>query len=333
MKLLGKDLNKEILYIAEIGVNHEGNIQRCFKLIKDAKQAGADVVKFQCFTPEYYVSKDIEKFKTIKKFFFNQKKFDKIIKYCKKIKIKYLFTPVSHDWLNYIRKNSNTVKIASGDLNFNFLINQIIKKKFKIILSTGASDLKEIQKTIKFIKLKYGRQIFNKLIIMHCVSRYPVQDEDANLLSIVFLKNKLDLTIGYSNHVIGINACLASICMGARVIEFHFTDNKNRKFRDHQLSLDKSDVIKMIKTGNNFNRLLGNYEKKINKKVLLDKKTLSKGIIANKNLKIGHKIKINDLNFARPAKYFYANEIKKILNRKVKNNIELGSLIKKSTFE
>ena len=70
MKLLGKDLNKEILYIAEIGVNHEGNIQRCFKLIKDAKQAGADVVKFQCFTPEYYVSKDEKKFKTIKKFFF-----------------------------------------------------------------------------------------------------------------------------------------------------------------------------------------------------------------------------------------------------------------------
>ena len=135
------------------------------------------------------------------------------------------------------------------------------------------------------------------------------------------------------DHVIGINACLASICMGARVIEFHFTDNKNRKFRDHQLSLDKSDVIKMIKTGNNFNRLLGNYEKEINKKVLLDKKTLSKGIIANKYLKVGHRIKIDDLNFARPAKYFYANEVKKILNRKVKNNIELGSLIKKSTFE
>jgi N,N'-diacetyllegionaminate synthase len=333
MKLLGKDLKKEILYIAEIGVNHEGSIPRCLKLIKEAKQAGADVVKFQCFTPEQYVSKDIQKYKTIQKFFFNQKIFDKIIKFCKKIKIKYLFTPVSHDWINYIKKNSNTIKVASGDLNFNFLINQIVKKKFNIILSTGTSSFEEIQKTFKIIKLKYGKQIFKKLVIMHCVSRYPVPDEDANLLSIVFLKNKFNLTIGYSNHVIGINACLASICMGARVIEFHFTDNKKRKFRDHQLSLDKSDVIKMIKVGNNYNRLIGKYKKIVNKKVLLDKKIFSKGIIANKNLDIGHKIKIGDLSFARPAKYFHANEVEKILNKKIKTKIKFGSLIKKSIFK
>ena len=333
MKLLGKDLNKEILYIAEIGVNHEGNIKRCFKLIKEAKQSGADVVKFQCFTPEYYVSKDTQKYQRIKKFFFDQKKFDKIIKFCKKIKIKYLLTPVSHDWINYIKKKSDTIKIASGDLNFNFLINQIVKNKFNIILSTGASSFEEIQKTFKIIKRNYGKQIFKKLIIMHCVSRYPVPDEEANLLSIMYLKNKFNLTTGYSNHVIGINACLASICMGARVIEFHFTDNKKRKFRDHQLSLDKSDVIKMIKIGNNYNRLIGKYEKVINKKVLLDKRNLSKGIIADKKLNVGHKIKIDDISFARPARYFHANEVKKILNRKIKTKIEFGSIIKKSTVK
>ena len=121
--------------------------------------------------------------------------------------------------------------------------------------------------------------------------------------------------------------------MGARVIEFHFTDNKKRKFRDHQLSLDKSDVIKMIKVGNNYNRLIGKYKKIVNKKVLLDKKIFSKGIIANKNLDIGHKIKIGDLSFARPAKYFHANEVEKILNKKIKTKIKFGSLIKKSIFK
>ena len=333
MKLFGKDLDKEILYIAELGVNHEGNIQRCFKLIKEAKTAGADVVKFQCFTPENYVSKDIEKYKTVKKFFFNQEKFDKIIKFCKKLKINYLFTPVSHDWIKYIKKNSNTIKIASGDLNFNFLIKEIVKNNFNIILSTGASNFKEIQKTFKIIKSKYGKQVFKKLIMMHCVSRYPVPDDEANLLSISYLKDKFKLTLGYSSHVIGINACLASICMGARVIEFHFTDNKKRKFRDHQLSLDKLDVIKMIKIGNNYNKLIGKYEKTINKKVQLDKKSLSKGIIVKRSLKKNHKIKINDLNFARPAKYFHANEIKKILNKQLKKNINFGSLIKKSILK
>ena len=159
---------------------------------------------------------------------------------------------------------------------------------------------------------------------MHCVSRYPVPDEEANLLSIMYLKNKFNLTTGYSNHVIGINACLASICMGARVIEFHF-NNKKRKF-NYQLSLDKSDVIKN-KIGNNYNRLIGKYEKVINKKVLLDKRNLSKGIIAGKKLNVGHKIKIDDISFARPARYFHANEVK-ILNRKIKTKIEFGSIIK-----
>ena len=75
----------------------------------------------------------------------------------------------------------------------------------------------------------------NKVVLMHCVSSYPVKDKDANMLSVKYLKDKFKLTTGYSNHVIGINACLTSICMGARVIEFHFTDNKKRKFRDHML--------------------------------------------------------------------------------------------------
>ena len=333
MKLYGKDLDKEILYIAEIGVNHEGDIQKCFKLIKEAKTAGADAVKFQCFTPEYYVSKDIKKYKKVKTFYFNQQKFDKIIAYCDKLKINYLFTPLSHDWVDYIKKNSKNIKIASGDLNFNYLIRKIIQNNFNIILSTGASNLKEIQKTFKIIKSKYGKQTSNKLVIMHCVSKYPVPDEEASLSSIVLLKEKFNLTIGYSNHVIGINACLASICMGARVIEFHFTDNKKRKFRDHQLSLDKSDVTKMIKIGNNYIKLIGKYEKEINKKIQLEKNSLSKGIIVNKNLKTNHKIKMNDLSYARPAKYFQANEIKKVLNKKLNRNIKFGSLIIKSILK
>ena len=120
---------------------------------------------------------------------------------------------------------------------------------------------------------------------MHCVSNYPVHDSQANLKSINFLKDKFKLTTGYSNHVIGINACLASIGLGARVLEFHFTDNKNRKFRDHQLSLDRSDVSKLIKMGNNFNLLIGKYEKTLDSHLIKNKPIFSKGIIANKDLK------------------------------------------------
>ena len=332
MRLFNKNILKDILYIAEIGVNHEGNIDRCKKLIKEAKDSGADVVKFQCFTPGLYVSKEDKKYNRIKKYYFNISKFKKLIQFCKKIKIPFLFTPVSHDWLDFIKKNSKTVKIASGDLNFDYLIKKIINKNFKIILSTGISDIDEINKAVKIIKKKYKNNIYNKLVLLHCVSNYPTKDEEANINSVKFLKDKFKLNVGYSNHVIGINACLAAICLGAKVIEFHFTDNKKRKFRDHQLSLNKSDVKKLILLGNLFNKIIGNYEKKIKPNIKINKRVFSKGIIFSKNLEKKHKIKINDLNFARPAKYFFANEINKLVGKKLNRPVKEGFLARKKDF-
>ena len=330
MKLFNKNLEKDILYIAEIGVNHEGRIDRCKKLIREAKVAGADVVKFQCYTPENYVSKEEDKFKRVKKFFFSELQFNEIINYCKKIKIPFLFTALSHDWLNFIKKNTSVIKIASGDLNFDYFLKEVTKHNFKIILSTGASDYQEINRAIKIIKKKYKKKIQKNLILMHCVSNYPVKNEDANTMSVKFLKDKFNLQVGYSNHVIGIYACLTSICLGARVIEFHFTDNKKRKFRDHQLSLNKTDVKKLIELGNLFNKLMGSYSKNILLNSKIDKKNISKGIVSSHELTKDKKIMLNDLSFARPAKYFFANEIKKIIGKKLKKNIKGGFLIKKT---
>ena len=329
MKLFGKNLEKNILYVAEIGVNHEGNFNKLKKLIKEAKDAGADVVKFQCYTPDKYVTKENEKFSRISKFFISEVEFKKIIKFCKKIKIHYLFTPLSHDWLKFIKNNSKTVKVASGDLNFHHLIKNITDLNLNIILSTGASDINEIKTAVKIIKNKYKNKIKKKLVLMHCVSSYPVPDKFANVLSVKYLKDKFNLITGYSNHVIGINACLASICLGAKIIEFHFTDNKRRKFRDHQLSLNKSDTKKLIQTGDNLNTLLGDYKKELSEIVKKDKKYLNKGIVANKNLFRNKKLKLDDLTYARPAKYFHANQINKILNKKLKKDIKSGMLISK----
>ena len=328
MKIFNKDLKKNILYIAEIGVNHEGNINRCKKLIRSAKSAGADVVKFQCFTPNFYVSEENEKYKKIKKFYFNQSKFIEIIKFCKKVKIPYLFTAVSHDWLKFIKEHSSVIKIASGDLNFDHFLENVSKTNLKIILSTGASDIKEISNAVKIFKKKFKNNLKERLILMHCVSNYPVKNEDANTMSVKFLKDKFNLQVGYSNHVIGIYACLTSICFGARVIEFHFTDNKKRIFRDHQLSLDEADVRNLIKIGNLFDKLMGTYSKKELLDSKKDKRILSKGIIASNNLKKGQVIRLKDISFARPAKYFFANELKKIIGKKLKKKIKSGFLIK-----
>ena len=179
-----------------------------------------------------------------------------------------------------------------------------------IFLSTGISDLEEIKAAVRIIKDKYRKKIKQKLVLMHCVSSYPVPDAFANTMSVKFLKDKFNFVTGYSNHVIGINACLTSICLGARVIEFHLTDNKKRKFRDHHLSLNKYDVKKLIHMGNNFNLLIGKYEKEIPRIVRASKNILSKGIVAKKDLNKNHVLTIDDLDYARPAKYYHANQIK-----------------------
>ena len=333
MKLWNKDLNKEIIYIAEIGVNHEGNFQRCLKLVNLAKKAGADVVKFQCFTPSKYYSNEEEKYKQADKFYFGPEQFIKIIKFCKKININFLFTALTEDWINFIKRYSNTIKIASGDLNFKHLIKLVTKKKLNIILSTGISDNKEISETYKIIKKAYKNQINKKLVIMHCVSNYPVESVNVNLRNLKSLEKKYNTVLGYSNHAIGIEACLASICLNARVIEFHFTDNKKRKFRDHQLSLDVSDVRKMIKIGNSFNILLGRPDrKKLPKNLKSLKDKFNKGIIAKKLIKKNQKIKLKDLAFARTAKFLHANNYNQIINKKAKKNIKAGEYIKKTFF-
>ncbi len=333
MKLWNKDLNKQIVYIAEIGVNHEGNFQRCLKLIKLAKKAGADVVKFQCFTPSKYYSIEEDKYIQAKKFYFGPEKFLKLIKFCKKIKINYLFTALTEDWIEFIKKHSNIIKIASGDLNFKYLINLVIKKKLNIILSTGISDENEISQTYKIIKRAYKNKINKKLILMHCVSNYPVENFNVNLKNLKVLEEKYNTILGYSNHAIGIEACLASICLNARVIEFHFTDNKKRNFRDHQLSLDVNDVKKLIKIGNIFNSLLGKPDRKqLPKNLKALKNKFNKGIIAKRFIRKKQKINFNDISFARTAKFLHANDYNKILNKKIKKNVKAGQYLKKSFF-
>ena len=131
------------------------------------------------------------------------------------------------------------IKIASGDITFKPVLKLVLETNKPIILSTGASNIKEIDEAVKYIEKFIGKDdIKNKLYLLHCVSAYPTPIKQANLKSIPFLKDRYGLKVGYSNHVIGINACLTAIALGADLVEVHFTDNKiNREFHDHAFLL------------------------------------------------------------------------------------------------
>ena len=228
--------------IAEIGVNHECSLKNAKKLILEAKRAGANAAKFQTYKANLIASKnakgywDTNKEKTKNQYelfrkydLFGEKDYYKLYKYCRKLNIEFLTTPFDHDAVDMINKMVNFYKISSSDITNFPLIEKIASKKKPVILSTGASTLKEIRKALNFLKSKNCNQV----ILMHCILNYPTQDSDANLNMILSLiKHFPKNIIGYSDHTIPCkemkNVCTSYI-LGARVIEKHFTLNKKKK--------------------------------------------------------------------------------------------------------
>jgi len=332
MKLFGKNLKKDFIVIAEIGINHEGNFNYAKKLLNLASKTGADAVKFQCYSPERYVSSsEVERYKRIKKFSLSKKQFKQLSILAKKKNIGFFATPFTEDYVPFLSKISKVFKIASGDFNFKPLIKACVKTKKPIILSTGLATIKEIQSTLKWIKEYGGKEYLKKIVLLQCVTAYPTPIEQANVLSMTYLKKKFKTLVGYSNHVMGSEACLAAVSLGASVIEVHFTDNKkNRKFHDHALSFEPDELKEFIKNAKKIKLSLGQFSKKRQSSELPLLKLGRKGIVAGKNLKAGQILKKQDLMFARPATYFSNLDIKKIIGKKIKLNLKKGQILKRS---
>tara|TARA_B100000886_G_scaffold339213_1_gene303997 strand:- start:6732 stop:7742 length:1011 start_codon:yes stop_codon:yes gene_type:complete len=329
---------KKIFIVAEVGNNHEGNFALAKKLIKKAKDCGADAVKFQTFIPDLYVSiKDKKRYNQLKKFQLSYKNFKALSKYAKKINIKFFSTPFDLKSAVFLNKIQNFFKISSGDNNFLPLIKKIANFNKPIFLSTGLSDLVTIEKTKKriFQIWKKNKNKNKKLFILHCVSSYPTTKEEANLLAIKTLQRKFkDCTIGYSDHTLDISAALASVSLGAKVIERHFTiDNKFSNFRDHRISSDPSEFKKLVNSIRKLEKTLGTGEKILQKS---EKKIINfvrRSAVATQDLPKGHKVKKDDLKWVRATNGLKINFEKKIIGNILIKQIKKNDTFKKSFFK
>lgn len=329
-----KHFDTNFSIVAEIGCNHEGSVSKAMELICLAHQAGADMVKFQSYTPERYVAaNDFMRRERVAKFALSKEDHLKLANLANSLGICFMSTPVTEDWVDFLTPLCKTFKIASGDLTFKPIIDAVIKTNKKIFLSTGASTVDEIDKTVSWIQHSIGNQkLAERLTLLHCVSAYPTPIEEANTLSIPFLRDRYQVPVGYSNHVIGMSACLSAVVLGASVIEMHFTDQKqNREFRDHALSFDFEDLKTFVKLSKEIRLSVGAYEKKVqsceSQQVLL----MRKGIVATKNLKAGDILRHEDLMYARPATEFHASDLSTLIGKKINQDIQSGySLLKSS---
>lgn len=329
------DKNK-VYIIAEAGVNHNGNIDTAKKMIENASKAGADCIKFQAFTLNKLVSKnafsaEYQKKNTghtsqrdlLKSLYLSKKEFKILYKKCIEEKIEFLCTAFDEDWLIYlINLGMKKIKIPSGEIT-NFLYLQFVaKQNLPIILSTGMSNEKEITNALDVIK-KINKTI--KVSILHCTSLYPAPMQTLNLSALATIKKKFNLELGYSDHSIGESASIASIGIGARIIEKHFTLNKNFNGPDHKASISSVELKKFVKNIRDIEKALGNGVKQIDNLEYATLKAARRSWHASKNIKEGSKLNLRDIVLVRPGNGILGDT--SIIGMKVLKNIKKGTMI------
>lgn len=324
--------------IAEAGVNHNGYLKLAKRLVNVAKKSGADAVKFQTFKAEDLVRKkakmaDYQKknarqkenqLKMLEKLELSERDFRELKKYCDKKKIIFLSTPHTEDAIDFLEPLVPAYKIGSGDLTNLLFLEKVAGKRKPIILSTGMATLEEVREAVNTIK-KAGN---NKIILLHCTTNYPCLLEEVNLKAMETLKKEFNLPVGYSDHTLGIMVPIIAVALGARILEKHFTLNKNLPGPDHKASLVPTELKEMVKSIRDVEKALGSDIKKPTKSEEKIKKVIRKSIVAIIDIKKLDKIKENMLIIKRPGtgikpKYFY-----KIIGKIAKKDIKKDNLIK-----
>lgn len=322
-----------LLFIAEVGSNHEGNFKEAKKLVINACNTDSDVVKLQILKAENLVSKkyDSKRFEHFKKLELSISQNKQLLKIIKSKKKKSSASIWDVEQVDLFKSLIDIYKIGSGDIHNFEIIKKIILLNKPLIISTGLSTLKDISITLSFIKSIDKRFISSgKLAILHCNTAYPTPKEDSNLGTIKYLKNRFKIDVGYSDHSVGDEVITYAYLLGSKIIEKHFSNTINKKsFRDHFISLNKEgvkkylDKIRLIDKFADVRKDLTISEKK--QKNLI---SFRRSIYAKKNIKKGDLFSNKNLICLRPFKKISANRFFKLKSKKSKFNFKKGDLIK-----
>lgn len=329
MKIGSLDTNEQVVIIAEVGNNHEGSYTLAEELIGRAAEAGADVVKFQTIVPERLVSvQQAARIEQLNKYRFTYEQFASLSKTAERENILFMSTPFDSESARFLAGIVPAFKIASGDNTFFPLLETVAKTGKPVIMSAGMTKLDEIQVSKECIEDVWRREgLTSELALLHCVVSYPTPPEEANLLAIRALA-KLGTTVGYSDHTIGIQAAVLSVALGARIIEKHFTIDKNYSaFRDHQLSADPTDLQELVQRVREASVLLGEETKRIQPAEAGNVTPVRRSIVAAHDLAQGHTIRPEDINWVRPGSGLAPGREKELIGQTLNRAIGQGEII------
>ena len=331
-----KSGNVKTYIIAEAGVNHNGDLQTAYNLIDEAVIAKADCIKFQAFCAddlairtapkaEYQIKdKDENQYNMLLKYELTPDEFLKIKNYCDKKNINFLATPFSNKWVDILFDlGVDAFKISSGSINSNILLSHIGHTCLPVILSTGMSNMSEINNAINILK-KHGCP---SLSILHCITLYPVKIEQINLFSIAALKEKFNFKVGFSDHTEEIYTGGLAIAAGATIIEKHFTLDKNMEGPDHAMSLSPKQLKEYINYIRRVEVICGEKIKEPLSEELFVKRVVQTSLVAKETIKRGETISREMLTEKRPATGIFSDKIEEVIGKCVNKNIEKNSII------
>ncbi len=328
------------LYIvAEIGVNHDGSLQKAFKLIEQAKKCGCNAVKFQSFYADKLVSKRAKKvdyqlrsgdsreshYDMIKKLEFNGDKLTSVINYSKDIGIDFITTPYDPDSIEEAYSSGVRIfKTASADLRDIYIHEKLqCYKDIKIIIATGMSTISSIKRTI------HTYPEYSELILLHCVSGYPCSDKSLNLLSMDLMKEEFKAhQIGFSDHSLGATAAIICAGRGYTFFEKHFTLNKFDEGPDHYASADVDEMFFYVRELKRVSQMIGDKRKAVQREELGMSLRSKKAIKAAKRIKKGELVTTKNTFAIRPAEEGISiDNIELVIGKHASKDIESGQFI------
>jgi N,N'-diacetyllegionaminate synthase len=305
---------KKTTIIAEAGVNHNGDINLALKMIEIAASAGVDYVKFQSFNATKLVTKYAKKaayqeesdassanqHEMLSKLELSDSQHLALVEHCQRNRVKFLSTAFDEESVDLLYElNQRVFKIPSGEITNVPLLRHIGSKGCEIILSTGMSTIDEIHEAIECL-IKVGVQK-DQITILHCTSNYPTNAIDVNLKAMLTIQNEFKISIGYSDHTLGIEIPTAAVALGATIIEKHFTLDRNLAGPDHKASLEPHELIEMVRAIRNVELAMGDGVKGPTNLENEVKLVARRSIVASRDIKKGEIFSPLNLTTKRPG--------------------------------
>ncbi len=339
-KVIGK--NHPCYMIAEIGSNFDGSLKKAKKFIELTKKSGSDLSKFQSFLTEKLLSKTgFEKrvafqsrwkkpvWHVYKKAELPREWHAELAKHARKLKIDFMSTPYDYEAVDLLDKlGVPAFKIGSGDITYLEFLKYIAKKGKPVLLPTGASTINEIKDAIDAIKSTKN----NRIILMQSVTQYPSPIEDANILSMVSMGNKFGLNVGYSDHSPNMTVPIASVALGACVIEKHFTDDIQNQGPDHPHSLDPKSFSTMVARIREVEKAFGDGIKKIEKSEKDTRIIQRRSIFTIKSVKKGERFTEENIKCLRPFVGLSASKFSSVIGKRSTRDLSPYTAIRLSDY-